>query len=90
MRMEKINQNLNTLAINAVRYALGRKSYVTDEVARAVWNELDGLTIHTVKQIWKDIHKAIKDDDYGMEMDKQIWLGLANEIESALGDILYK
>lgn len=88
MEEDKIDRHFNILAINAVRYALGRKSYVTDEVARIIIEDFDKLTIHTARLIYIDIQKAIKENNYGMEMDKEIWLNLAKHIENALGRLL--
>ncbi len=61
------------ILISAVRYALGRATYIvgttTDEVTR-VWNELSENTRTVIR---RDVSEALDRGQVGMEMDDSRW-----------------
>lgn len=65
--------DLNSLAWPALRYALGRKTYVVDTVARALIANARSIR-HDLRQgMIEDIEEAIDQDMAGMEMDVITW-----------------
>ena len=57
--MESINCNEFTdLATCAVRYALGRSTYVSESIPRAILNNIDYVTTKGLKVIIRDIEEG--------------------------------
>lgn len=71
------------IVISAVRYALGRMTYIVELTANYVLKDIEDnkLSENCLIIIIKDI-KSTK--DYGMECDKEQWLKLLNKIEEVL------
>lgn len=57
----------------AFRYALGRKSYVTDAVSGIIIDCWDALPQERKDGYVRDIKEAIKNNEIGMESDKLSW-----------------
>lgn len=55
------------------RYALGRKTYVTDECKDWLIEYWDLLRAGYQKQVQQDIRYAIERNEAGMEMDEDCW-----------------
>ena len=66
------------MVLCALRYALGRKSYITGLVSDYIWDNRKILGRRAREQVVEDI-KGTK--DLGMEMDKLIWEGLVERLE---------
>lgn len=68
------------IVISAVRYALGRITYIVDLTIDYVLKDIDSskLSDKCLKVIAFDIKDC---KDYGLERDKQQWLKLLNKIE---------
>jgi len=66
-------KDLNTLLLCAFRYALGRATYVTKEVADLLYKYGDDMPEFYLVQIMKDIDHAIEHDIAGHECDQLEW-----------------
>ena len=71
------------MIVSAVRYALGRMTYIVEITVNYILQELedDKLSDRCLSQIRDDIKEA---KDYGMECDKKSWLKLLNRIEEVI------
>ena len=68
--------NLQHIYISALRYALGRRSYIVSDTKEALMEvELEEQTIGVMI---RDIEEC---EDYGREADKQEWLRLLDYLE---------
>lgn len=66
--------------ISAFRYALGRKSYVTQEVALAIKANVSNLTREDKQLIVSEITEAIEKDEAGMALDVEMWVNCKTEL----------
>lgn len=68
------------IVINAVRYALGRMTYIVELTVHYVLKDIaeHKLSTNCLKVIANDIRIC---KDYGMDCDEQEWLKLLNKIE---------
>lgn len=73
--------DLNSLAWPAMRYALGRKTFVVDTVCRVLLNNINGIRKDIKLSMAKEIEKAIANNEAGMDMDVRRWQELANEFK---------
>ena len=71
------------IVISAVRYALGRMTYIVEQTVNYILQEIedDKLSDQCLNIIRKDI-KSTK--NYGMECDKKQWLKLLERIEEVI------
>jgi hypothetical protein len=69
----KIDFNEDTLFC-AFRYALGRRSYITHNIADQLIKNWHLLHKNTQEQIVNEIAKAIENNRAGDNIDEQIWL----------------
>ncbi len=76
--MIKVNEGI---LISAVRYALGRRTYVVGETVDAVTINIDSLARGTLEVIAKDIANA---RGYGDSVDHSEWMKLLDRIKSRL------
>jgi hypothetical protein len=67
---------VNLLAVPAVRYALGRRTYVVADVTDTLAANLDALTPDTRRIIISDIDAAATLGTIGMAMDHERWMTL--------------
>lgn len=70
------NYDFNTLLVCAFRYALGRKTYITYDIAKIIENSRCELMQGNIELIKREINEALEDDCAGMEVDRQIWRDL--------------
>jgi len=80
--MEITSGDFDDLVWPAVRYALGRKTYVVDQVCRVVIKYIDDVSDYTRLQLLKEIQYALDNKEAGMEMDELNW----KEVIRALSD----
>ena len=75
--------NYEHIVISAVRYALGKKTYMVELTVNYILEEIeyDKLSDECSIIIKRDIKNA---EDYGMECDKKQWLKLLNRIEEVI------
>ena len=71
------------IVISAVRYALGRCTYIVELTVNYVLQEIedDKLSDRCLYVIREDISNA---KDYGMECDKKDWIKLLHKIEEVI------
>lgn len=71
------------IVISAVRYALGRMTYIVELTVNYVLEEIEEnkLSDQCLNIIRNDIKEA---KDYGMDCDKEQWLKLLNRIEEVI------
>lgn len=71
------------IVISAVRYALGRMTYIVNLTIDYVLRDIDSnkLSDNCLKVIAIDIKDC---KDYGLERDKKYWLKLLNKIEEVI------
>jgi len=67
--------NLQNIYISALRYALGRRSYIVSDTIDTLMKV--ELSDQTVGVMIRDIEEC---EDYGMETDKQDWLRLLEHL----------
>lgn len=75
---------LQTLILCAVRYALGRKTYIVDDITRMLIKNPGIINDDTKAIICRDIDKAIEYNEAGMDMDKECWLHLKESLSNPL------
>ena len=71
------------ILISAVRYALGRMTYIVELTVNYVLQEIEDnkLSDRCLSVIREDIANA---EDYGMECDKKDWIKLLNKIKEVI------
>lgn len=75
--------NYEHIVISAVRYALGKKTYMVGLTVNYILEEIeyDKLSDECLIIIRRDIKNA---EDYGMEYDRKQWIKLLNRIEEVI------
>lgn len=71
------------IVISAVRYALGRMTYIVELTVNYILEEIenDQLSDRCLDVIRKDIKEA---KSYGMNCDRKLWIKLLNRIEEVI------
>lgn len=69
-----MSDDVNSLAWPAMRYALGRKTYVVDTVCRALINQKENIRLDVRAGMSREIRKAIMEGEAGMPMDVARWV----------------
>ena len=72
--------DLSVMLVCAVRYALGRRTYIVAWVCEFIRNNTDLLTERSKMAIIRDIEQQ-KDYGYGDECDKECWLALLDYLK---------
>lgn len=73
-RYEEFQKEFSDLAMCAVRYALGRATYVSHSIPRAICKNMDLMTIHSLRIIIRDITERKQiDGKIGMDIDDENW-----------------
>lgn len=73
--------DIEILALPAMRYALGRMTYVTADVSRSIIRNAEKLPAHTRNKMRQEIAFAINNDEAGMDMDVKEWLKAYDALE---------
>ena len=79
--IEVRNDEFGDLMVCAFRYALGRKSYITSAIADLILKYYLLLDDNDCEVIKRDIKRAFETNNYGMEMDKEVWQEVLNKLE---------
>jgi hypothetical protein len=85
-KIDPSDERFGQILISAVRYALGRMTYIVDDTAKYVEGLIPQLSDNTLQLICKDITRAEELRDLGMGCDRVIWLHLREEIVKELGN----
>lgn len=83
-KIDPSDERFGQILISAVRYALGRMTYIVDDTAKYVEELIPQLSDNTLQLICKDITRAEELRDLGMGCDRVIWLHLRSEIIAEL------
>jgi hypothetical protein len=75
--------DLNSLAWAAMRYALGRKTYVVEAVCSALKNNAGDIRSDIILRMSKEIDKAICNGEAGMPIDIEAWEMVLESFEEA-------
>lgn len=81
VREEIIRHDLDNLLSLAFRYALGRRSYVVQEVINLIHCYEHALSPSTIDNMLLFIDKAIESGQAGMQMDVDLWRQLRKHLE---------
>ena len=76
--------NLNTLTLAAFRYALGRSTYIVEEVVEDIIANIDNIPDTYLKRMYEEIDEAISNNNAGMKMDIVLWKKLQEKIQDKL------
>ena len=84
-RYEEFQKEFSDLAMCAVRYALGRATYVSHSIPRAICKNMMLMTSHSLRIIIRDIeeHKQLR-GAIGWDIDDQNWELFKTMCEQAL------
>lgn len=72
------------LLICAFRYALGRMSYVVDEIATLIEKNKDWISEGDKELYIKEIDRAIESGRAGMDMDVERWKKVKETLSNAI------
>lgn len=72
------NEFEQTIWICALRYALGRRTYITGVVSDYILSRSGELTEKTISVMVRDIETC---DNYGDECDKKHWMKLLSDLK---------
>lgn len=75
-------EDLNILSGCALRYALGRMTYITELVGKCLERNLSDIRSDIKQSMLKDIKEALDTNRAGMQMDRDVWESLKNAIEA--------
>ncbi len=67
------NDDLNNLSWPAMRYALGRSTYVVETVCRVLKNNAKNIRGDIKQRMCEEISSAIEASEAGMDMDVKQW-----------------
>ncbi len=69
------NEDIDTLVFCSFRYALGRKTYIVNDVVDLIIKYKDQLSLNTIELIILETFEAIQEGEgsAGMQMDVNEW-----------------
>lgn len=70
--------DLSAMLVSAVRYALGRQTYIVQWTCEIITKNLDLLTYKDKQVMIRDIENPL---DYGDDCDKECWLKLLKTLK---------
>ena len=69
-------EDAELLCFASLRYGYGRKTYIVSSIADTISNIYPHLVDEQKKALLRELERALKDDDPGMDMDKEVWENL--------------
>lgn len=75
---------LNVLTVCSFRYALGRRTYIVNDIASFIISNIKQMQNRTLKLIVREIVQAIDRDGVGDDCDKRDW---QNVLQAAIAEI---
>lgn len=78
------NDSINTLVPCAMRYALGRSSYIVSMVCEEIINYKDKIRNDIKEQMTKEIYSAICNNRAGMREDVEDWTNVLHILSNDL------
>lgn len=76
--------DLNTLVFPAMRYALGRKTYIVEMVCRTLIRNAKDIRSDIRYKMGEEIAYAINSQNAGMEMDVNEWQKVLKEFSKVI------
>ena len=73
---------MELVLICAVRYGLGRKTYVPSSLCQIINSTIQKLSNNTVRVLIRDIEGHGERFSYGMDFDKKEWMGALDALKS--------
>lgn len=80
----QIDEDYGCIVLCALRYGLGRRTYITGLIADYIKRNLDFIETKWLNLIVREIEQAKQDDMLGDECDKTAWLSLEETVKSYL------
>jgi len=74
------NKELNDLMVCSFRYAMGRRTYIASTISDILIKHKEELSTQSKESILRDIQRALNANNYGMDMDKEVWVKLQEEL----------
>lgn len=86
MNSVNIDSDFESILLSAVRYALGRRTYIVSITCGYVKRVLHNLSYNTLFVMERDIieHGRFGEDAYGDDMDLKDWMDLLNNIREEM------
>lgn len=75
------SQSFGMILCSAVRYALGRMTYIVPSTTEYITPLIPYLSTNILQIMNKDITDAEKDDCLGMDCDAKVWIAFRNEVQ---------
>lgn len=75
---------LNVLTVCSFRYALGRRTYIVNDIASFIINNIKQMQNRTLRLVVREILEAIDHDRLGDDCDKRDW---QNVLQAAMSEI---
>ena len=80
-----INDDFESILICAVRYSIGRRTYMPSTVIRYITPLLSSLSSTTLFCMKRDVEEAEKENRLGDEnIDKPLWISFKEKIEETI------
>lgn len=73
--------NQELVYVSAVRYGLGRKTYMPSVISDFIISEMDKLTTHCKRTMIKEIQEAWNDERLGNKCDEKTWLDFLDKLK---------
>ncbi len=77
--------NGDIIALAALRYAMGKSTYITFVIAQGIMDRLPEYADNTKLLMAKDISRALKGGITGIDIDTNAWEPLLNKIIEEIG-----
>ena len=84
------NHDLNTLILCSFRYALGRRSYIVQEISDLIVRYIDEIQPWVKEKIIKEVEDSFRRKELGMKCDIETWCGLIQKIRMSIAFNLQK
>ena len=80
--MQVTKRDEEDIWISAVRYGLGRKTYITSVISDFMQSKVHDMSPRCREVMRRDIKQCA---DYGHECDKKVWMKLLNKLNKYVG-----
>ena len=82
--MKLNHREIHCILISALRYVLGRMTYIVSDTADIIKEHLHEIPENTKTIMLRDIRHAIDSNNYGMKCDLQTWNELYEVISKSM------
>lgn len=84
------DEQFSEMMVSAVRYALGRRTYIVYDTVNYIAHVLPYLMRNDINVIYKDIVEAESENRLGDECDVESWMYLKKRIEDYAAGVVTK